>query len=105
MQGFLTVWGRLPILPAPCTLDGASPLTPDDYAVVLSLLGRHYNILLLDCGAVVSHPLVQFAVRAADHALLVGHPDPLVTLRTAMLTTYLTCDPPVAATPRVSRLP
>ncbi len=93
VQGFLAVWGRLPVLLAPPVLHGAAPLTPDDYAALLALVGRHYNLVLLDCGAAVTHPLARFACGVADHLLLVGQPDPVATVRTLALVNYLMCSP------------
>jgi MinD-like ATPase involved in chromosome partitioning or flagellar assembly len=93
VQGFLAVWGRLPVLLAPPVLEGAMPLSPEDYAALLDLLGWHYNLVILDCGASVAHPLARFAGRAAAHLLLVGQPDPVATVRTLALVDYLLHNP------------
>lgn len=89
VQGCLAVWGRLPVLLAPSVFHGAAPLTPDDYVALLALVGRHYNLVFLDCGAAVTHPLARFACGVADHLLLVGQPDPVATVRTLALVNYL----------------
>ncbi len=58
LQGYVTMWGRLPVLTAPSRPDEMARLTPRDYERVLKLLSVHYNLIILDCGTELSHMMV-----------------------------------------------
>lgn len=98
VQGFMTLWGRLPVLAAPDWSGSAGPLTAADYTPILHLLGMHYNLVLLDCGASVTHPLTRLACDAAHHVVLVAHPDPVAMHRASLVAAHLTGDPDRAET-------
>ncbi len=75
LQGYVTMWGRLPVLTAPSNPQEMARLTPRDYERVLKLLSLHYNLIILDCGTAFTQRLNQFAIQAADHQQVVGWPD------------------------------
>jgi len=93
VQGFMTPWARLPMLLAPHDPTLAARLTTVDYGRTLHLLEAYYNLVLLDCGPSLTHPLTQFALGMADHVVLVADPDPVALGRTHRVVHYLT-DPP-----------
>lgn len=93
IQGFMTPWAHLPVLLAPHDPALAAHLTIADYERTLHLLRTHYNLVLLDCGPSLIHPLTRFALDIADHVMLVTNPDP-VALRRAHRAVYYLTDPP-----------
>jgi len=93
IQGFMTPWAHLPVLLAPHDPALAARLTIADYEWTLHLLRTHYNLVLLDCGPSLIHPLTRFALDVADHVMLVTNPDPVALRRTHRAVYYLT-DPP-----------
>ncbi len=75
LQGYLTMFGRLPVLTAPTNPDDMQALTPADYDKVVSLLSKHMQVLLLDCGTSFVNRISQYAAQLADHTILVAAPD------------------------------
>ena len=89
LQGYVTMWGRLPVLTAPSRPDEMARLTPRDYERVLKLLSVHYNVIILDCGTAFTQRLNQFAIQAADHLQIVGWPDHATMQKTVAAIDYL----------------
>ncbi len=89
LQGYVTMWGRLPVLTAPGRPDEMARLTPRDYERVLKLLSIHYNLIILDCGTAFTQRLNQFAIQAADHLQVVGWPDHATMQKTVAAIDYL----------------
>ncbi len=89
LQGYVTMWGRLPVLTAPSRPDEMAHLTPRDYERVLKLLALHYNLIILDCGTAFTQRLNQFAIQAADHLQVVGWPDHATMQKTVAAIDYL----------------
>ena len=89
LQGYMTMWGRLPVLTAPSRPDEMARLTPRDYERVLKLLSIHYNLIILDCGTAFTQRLNQFAIQAADHLQIVGWPDHATMQKTVAAIDYL----------------
>gem|GEM_PF-2111562 len=89
LQGYMTMWGRLPVLTAPSRPDEMARLTPRDYERVLKLLSVHYNLIILDCGTAFTQRLNQFAIQAADHLQIVGWPDHATMQKTVAAIDYL----------------
>jgi MinD-like ATPase involved in chromosome partitioning or flagellar assembly len=89
LQGYVTMWGRLPVLTAPGRPDEMARLTPRDYERVLKLLSIHYNMIILDCGTAFTQRLNQFAIQAADHLQVVGWPDHPTLQKTVAAIDYL----------------
>jgi len=89
LQGYVTMWGRLPVLTAPSRPDEMARLTPRDYERVLNLLSIHYNVIILDCGTAFTQRLNQFAIQAADHLQVVGWPDHATMQKTVAAIDYL----------------
>ncbi len=89
LQGYVTMWGRLPVLTAPSRPDEMARLTPRDYERVLKLLSVHYNVIILDCGTAFTQRLNQFAIQAADHLQVVGWPDHATMQKTVAAIDYL----------------
>ena len=75
LQGYLTMFGRLPVMTAPTSPDDMQALTPANYDKAVSLLSRHMQILLLDCGTSFVNRISQYAAQTADHTILVAAPD------------------------------
>ncbi len=75
LQGYLTMFGRLPVMTAPTNPDDMQALTPGDYDKVVSLLSKHMQILFLDCGTSFVNRISQYAAQTADHTILVAAPD------------------------------
>ncbi len=75
LQGYLTMFGRLPVMTAPTNPDDMQALTPGDYDKVVSLLSKHMQILFLDCGTSFVNRISQYAAQTADHTILVASPD------------------------------
>jgi len=89
LQGYVTMWGRLPVLTAPSRPDEMARLAPRDYERVLNLLSVHYNLIILDCGTAFTQRLNQFAIQAADHLQVVGWPDHATMQKTVAAIDYL----------------
>jgi len=89
LQGYVTMWGRLPVLTAPGRPDEMARLAPRDYERVLKLLSLHYNLIILDCGTAFTQRLNQFAIQAADHLQVVGWPDHPTMQKTVAAIDYL----------------
>ena len=89
LQGYVTMWGRLPVLTAPSRPDAMARLAPRDYERVLKLLSVHYNLIILDCGTAFTQRLNQFAIQAADHLQVVGWPDHPTLQKTVAAIDYL----------------
>ncbi|HEX5506144.1 MAG TPA: hypothetical protein VFW96_26230 [Thermomicrobiales bacterium] len=89
LQGYVTMWGRLPVLTAPSDPDAMARLTPRDYDRVLRLLAVHYNVLMLDCGTAFTQRLNQFAIQRADHLVVVGWPEQATLRKTLAAIRYL----------------
>ncbi len=75
LQGYLTMFGRLPVMTAPTNPDDMQSLTPGDYDKVVSLLSKHMQLLFLDCGTSFVNRISQYAAQTADHTILVAAPD------------------------------
>lgn len=89
LQGYVTMWGRLPVLTAPSNPQEMARLAPRDYERVLNLLSVHYNVIILDCGTAFTQRLNQFAIQAADHLQVVGWPDHPTMQKTVAAIDYL----------------
>ncbi len=89
LQGYVTMWGRLPVLTAPGRPDEMARLAPRDYERVLKLHSLHYNLIILDCGTAFTQRLNQFAIQAADHLQVVGWPDHPTMQKTVAAIDYL----------------
>jgi len=89
LQGFVTMWGRLPVLTAPRFPGEMARLTPHDIAQVLRVLAVHYNVVILDCGASFTGRLTQFALQVADHLHVVTTPDPGAIRKSLAVVDYL----------------
>ena len=89
LQGYVTMWGRVPVLTAPSNPHEMALLAPRDYERVLRLLSVHYNLIILDCGTAFTQRLNQFAIQAADHLQVVGWPDHPTIQKTVAAIDYL----------------
>ncbi|MGN6813647.1 MAG: hypothetical protein ACTHMP_22480, partial [Thermomicrobiales bacterium] len=89
LQGYVTMFGRLPVLTAPSDPDAMAKLSPRDYDRVLRLLALHYNMILLDCGTAFTQRLNQFAIQRADHLIVVGWPEQATMRKTLAAVDYL----------------
>ena len=89
LQGYVTMFGRLPVLTAPSDPDAMAKLAPRDYDRVLRLLALHYNVILLDCGTAFTQRLNQFAIQRADHLIVVGWPEQATMRKTLAAVDYL----------------
>lgn len=89
LQGYVTMFGRLPVLTAPGDPDAMAQLSPRDYDRVLRLLALHYNVILLDCGTAFTQRLNQFALQRADHLVVVGWPEQAAMSKTLAAVEYL----------------
>jgi MinD-like ATPase involved in chromosome partitioning or flagellar assembly len=65
----------LHVLAAPEQAEVMAAMTPETYGDLLDLLGRFYEVVLLDLGTGIIDPLAQFGIRRADQALLVTTPE------------------------------
>jgi MinD-like ATPase involved in chromosome partitioning or flagellar assembly len=65
----------LHVLAAPEQAEVMAAMTPETYGDLLDLLGRFYEVVLLDLGTGIVDPLAQFGIRRADQALLVTTPE------------------------------
>jgi len=75
LQGYQTMFGRLPVLTVPKDPEVMARLAPRDYDRVLRLLSVHYGLLVLDCGTSFTQKLNQYAIQNADHLVVVGWPE------------------------------
>jgi len=89
LQGYVTMFGRLPVLTAPGDPDAMARLAPRDYDRILRLLALHYNVILLDCGTAFTQRLNQFALQRADHLVVVGWPEQAAMRKTLAAVEYL----------------
>ncbi len=89
LQGYVTMFGRLPVLTAPSDPDAMARLTPRDYDRVLRLLALHYNVIVLDCGTAFTQRLNQFAIQRAGHLVVVGWPEQATMRKTLAAIDYL----------------
>lgn len=89
LQGYVTMFGRLPVLTAPSDPDAMARLTPRDYDRVLRLLALHYNAIILDCGTAFTQRLNQFAIQRAGHLVVVGWPEQATMRKTLAAVDYL----------------
>jgi MinD-like ATPase involved in chromosome partitioning or flagellar assembly len=89
LQGYVTMFGRLPVLTAPSDPDAMARLTPRDYDRVLRLLALHYNVIILDCGTAFTQRLNQFAIQRAAHLVVVGWPEQATMRKTLAAIDYL----------------
>jgi putative peptide zinc metalloprotease protein len=65
----------LHVLAAPEQAEVMAAMTPETYGDLLDLLGRFYEVILLDLGTGIIDPLAQFGIHRADQALLVTTPE------------------------------
>ena len=65
----------LHVLAAPEQAEVMAAMTPETYGDLLDLLGRFYEVILLDLGTGIIDPLAQFGIKRADQALLVTTPE------------------------------
>jgi MinD-like ATPase involved in chromosome partitioning or flagellar assembly len=65
----------LHVLAAPEQAEVMAAMSPEAYGDLLDLLGRFYEVILLDLGTGIVDPLAQFGIRRADQALLVTTPE------------------------------
>jgi MinD-like ATPase involved in chromosome partitioning or flagellar assembly len=89
LQGYQTMFGRLPVLTVPKDPEVMARLAPRDYDRVLRLLSVHYGLLLLDCGTSFTQVLNQYAIRNSDHLVVVGWPEQATMRMTLGAVEYL----------------
>jgi len=89
LQGYQTMFGRLPVLTVPKDPEVMARLAPRDYDRVLQLLSVHYGLLILDCGTGFTQVLNQYAIRNADHLVVVGWPEQATMRMTLGAVEYL----------------
>jgi len=89
LQGYQTMFGRLPVLTVPKDPEVMARLAPRDYDRVLQLLSVHYGLLLLDCGTGLTQRLNQYAIQNADHLVVVGWPEQATMRMTLGAVEYL----------------
>jgi len=89
LQGYQTMFGRLPVLTVPKDPEVMARLAPRDYDRVLRLLSVHYGVLLLDCGTSFTQVLNQYAIRNSDHLVVVGWPEQATMRMTLGAVEYL----------------
>jgi MinD-like ATPase involved in chromosome partitioning or flagellar assembly len=89
LQGYLTMFGRLPVLTVPADPEAMARLSPRDYDRVLRLLAAHYSPLLLDCGTAFTQRLNQYAIQHSDHLVVVGWPEQATMRKTLGAVEYL----------------
>jgi MinD-like ATPase involved in chromosome partitioning or flagellar assembly len=65
----------LHVMAAPEQAEVMAAMTPETYGDLLDLLGRFYEVIMLDLGTGIIDPLAQFGIRRADQALLVTTPE------------------------------
>ena len=89
LQGYQTMFGRLPVLTGPKDPEVMACLAPRDYDRVLRLLAVHYGLLVLDCGTSFTQVLNQYAIRNSDHLVVVGWPEQATMRMTLGAVEYL----------------
>jgi len=89
LQGYQTMFGRLPVLTVPKNPEVMARLAPRDYDRVLRLLAVHYGLLVLDCGTSFTQVLNQYAIRNSDHLIVVGWPEQATMRMTLGAVEYL----------------
>ncbi len=89
LQGYLTMFGRLPVLTVPNDPEAMSRLAPRDYERVLRLLSAHFSPLILDCGTAFTQRLNQYAIQHSDHLVVVGWPEQATMRKTLGAIDYL----------------
>ncbi len=89
LQGYQTMFGRLPVLTVPKDPEVMARLAPRDYDRVLRLLSVHYGVLVLDCGTSFTQVLNQYAIRNSDHLVVVGWPEQATMRMTLGAVEYL----------------
>ena len=89
LQGYLTMFGRLPVLTVPNDPEAMARLAPRDYDRVLQLLAVHYSPLILDCGTAFTQRLNQYAIQNSDHLVVVGWPEQATMRKTLAAVEYL----------------
>ncbi len=89
LQGYLTMFGRLPVLTVPNDPEAMARLNPRDYDRVLRLLSVHFSPLILDCGTAFTQRLNQYAIQNSDHLVVVGWPEQATMRKTLAAIDYL----------------
>jgi MinD-like ATPase involved in chromosome partitioning or flagellar assembly len=82
----------LHLLAGPEQAEVMAAMTPDTYGDLLDLLGRFYEVILLDLGTGIVDPLAQFGIRRADQALLVTTPEYVTADKVLRALRYLTAE-------------
>lgn len=70
-----TLPSGLDLLAAPPRAEAMAALTDEHYARLVELLGRFYELILLDLGTGLTGPLARFALGRADQAVIVSTPE------------------------------
>lgn len=65
----------LHVLAAPPAAEAMAALTEEHYSRLVELLGRFYELILLDLGTGLTGPLARFALHRADQAVVVATPE------------------------------
>ncbi|MDP2710335.1 MAG: hypothetical protein Q8O56_03875 [Solirubrobacteraceae bacterium] len=65
----------LHVLAAPPAAEAMAALTEEHYGRLVELLGRFYELILLDLGTGLTGPLARFALHRADQAVVVATPE------------------------------
>jgi putative peptide zinc metalloprotease protein len=82
----------LHVLAAPEQAEVMAAMTPEAYGDLLDLLGRFYEVVLLDLGTGIVDPLAQFGIRRADQALLVTTPEYVTADKVLRAVRYLSAE-------------
>jgi MinD-like ATPase involved in chromosome partitioning or flagellar assembly len=82
----------LHVLAAPEQAEVMAAMTPEAYGDLLDLLGRFYEVVLLDLGTGIVDPLAQFGIRRADQALLVTTPEYVTADKVLRAVRYLNAE-------------
>jgi len=82
----------LHVLAAPEQAEVMAAMTPEAYGDLLDLLGRFYEVILLDLGTGIVDPLAQFGIRRADQALLVTTPEYVTADKVLRALRYLSAE-------------
>lgn len=84
LRRYLTMYGRLAVLPGPSEAEHMASITPADYDAVLELLARHFSIVVIDTGPdLFSNRINNWALQAA-HALVFVVTEDIPTLHPAI---------------------
>jgi MinD-like ATPase involved in chromosome partitioning or flagellar assembly len=65
----------LHLLAAPAQAEAMAEMSTERYDELIDLLGRFYELIVLDCGTGITDPLAQFAVSRADQTVVVTTPE------------------------------